>query len=71
MSGKGTANAGGLIRWPVYLCIPVGFGLLGLQSLSELIKRIELLRGRRQHATTVESDLPEFRGVPPGNGTRS
>ena len=45
-SGEMSQNAGGLIRWPVYLTIPVGFSLLLLQGLSELIKRIAFLRGR-------------------------
>jgi TRAP-type mannitol/chloroaromatic compound transport system permease small subunit len=42
---EGSPNAGGLIRWPVKLLMPVGFFLLTLQGLSELIKRIALLRG--------------------------
>jgi TRAP-type mannitol/chloroaromatic compound transport system permease small subunit len=42
---EGSSNAGGLIRWPVKLILPVGFLLLCLQGLSELIKRIALLRG--------------------------
>ncbi len=44
-SGEMSSNAGGLIRWPVYLLMPVGFILLGLQGLSELIKRIAFLQG--------------------------
>jgi TRAP-type mannitol/chloroaromatic compound transport system permease small subunit len=36
-------NAGGLIRWPVKLILPVGFGLMALQGISELIKRIAAL----------------------------
>ena len=44
-SGEMSQNAGGLIRWPVYLMIPVGFSLLALQGISELIKRIGYLRG--------------------------
>jgi TRAP-type mannitol/chloroaromatic compound transport system permease small subunit len=36
-------NAGGLIRWPIKLVLPVGFALLALQGLSELIKRIAFL----------------------------
>ncbi len=44
-SGEMSSNAGGLVRWPVYLLIPVGFALLALQSVSELIKRIAFLRG--------------------------
>jgi TRAP-type mannitol/chloroaromatic compound transport system permease small subunit len=44
-SGEMSQNAGGLIRWPVFLMIPLGFSLLLLQALSELIKRIAFLRG--------------------------
>lgn len=40
-----SGDAGGLIRWPVKLLIPVGFALLVLQGLSEIIKRIAYLRG--------------------------
>jgi len=40
-----SGNAGGLIRWPVRLLVPLGFFLLSLQGLSELIKRIAVLRG--------------------------
>lgn len=65
VSGESSYNAGGLIRWPVYLCIPLGFGLLGLQAISELIKRIHFLRGARERATTHEADLPEFMGAAP------
>lgn len=43
--GEVSSNAGGLIRWPVYALMPVGFALLGLQVLSELIKRIAFLMG--------------------------
>ena len=45
LSGEMSSNAGGLIRWPVYAMLPVGFVLLWLQALSELFKRIEFLRG--------------------------
>ena len=40
-----SANAGGLTVWPARLMVPVGFFLLVLQGLSELIKRIAFLRG--------------------------
>lgn len=40
-----SSNAGGLVRWPVKLLMPLGFLLLTLQGLAELIKRIALLRG--------------------------
>ena len=39
------SNAGGLLRWPVKLLIPVGFFLLTIQGFSELIKRIAFLMG--------------------------
>ncbi len=45
VGGEMSSNAGGLIRWPVYLLLPTGFVLLGLQGVSELIKRIAWLRG--------------------------
>ena len=41
-----SANAGGLIRWPVKVLLPIGFTLLALQGISELIKRIAFLAGR-------------------------
>lgn len=44
-TGEMSSNAGGLIRWPVYALIPLGFALLGLQGVSELIKRIGFLQG--------------------------
>lgn len=43
--GEMSSNAGGLIRWPVKLLIPIGFFFLILQALSELIKRIAFLMG--------------------------
>lgn len=42
---EGSPNAGGLLRWPVKILLPIGFLLLSLQGISELIKRIALLRG--------------------------
>lgn len=44
-SGEMSNNAGGLVRWPVYLIIPTGFFLLFLQSLSEIAKRYLFLKG--------------------------
>jgi TRAP-type mannitol/chloroaromatic compound transport system permease small subunit len=40
---EGSSNAGGLIRWPVKLMMPIGFGLMALQGISEIIKRIAAL----------------------------
>ena len=44
-SGEMSQNAGGLIRWPVYGLVPLGFALLLLQGVSELIKRVAFLTG--------------------------
>ena len=53
-----SANPGGLLRWPLYALVPVGFGLLGLQSLSELFKRIAFLTGHAPdpHAKPEKTD---------------
>ena len=51
-SGEMSSNAGGLIRWPVYLMMPLGFILLLLQGWSELIKRIAFLKGLIDDPTT-------------------
>jgi TRAP-type mannitol/chloroaromatic compound transport system permease small subunit len=45
VSGEMSGNPGGLIRWPVWLALPLGFTLLLLQGWSELIKCIAFLRG--------------------------
>lgn len=46
-SGEMSSDAGGLIRWPVKLMIPLGFMLLLAQGLSEMIKKIAILTGDR------------------------
>ena len=43
VTGEMSSNAGGLIRWPVFAMVPAGFALLGLQGVSELIKRVAFL----------------------------
>lgn len=43
--GEGSPNAGGLLRWPAKFLMPLGFALVSLQGLSELVKRIATLRG--------------------------
>ena len=40
-----SSNAGGLLRWPITLVLPVGFALVALQGISELIKRVAFLNG--------------------------
>ncbi len=65
VSGEMSNNAGGLIRWPVYAMLPLGFGLLLLQGVSELIKRIAFLMGLIEDPTqkkvekTAEEELAE------------
>lgn len=64
-SGEMSTNAGGLIRWPVYAMIPLGFSLLLLQGWSELIKRLAFLQGLIDDPTakkvekTAEEELAE------------
>ena len=64
-SGEVSSNAGGLIRWPVYAMMPLGFALLLLQGVSELIKRIAFLLGLIEDPTvkkeekTAEEELAE------------
>ncbi|SDH58558.1 MULTISPECIES: TRAP transporter small permease subunit [Bradyrhizobium] len=43
--GEVSSNAGGLVRWPIKIVVPVGFVLLALQGVSEVIKRIAALKG--------------------------
>lgn len=40
-----SSNAGGLLRWPIKLVLPVGFALVALQGISELIKRVAFING--------------------------
>lgn len=53
-SGEMSQNAGGLVRWPVLLMMPLGFALLLLQAASELIKRVAFLTGHLAHPFTPE-----------------
>ncbi|WP_194725973.1 TRAP transporter small permease subunit [Noviherbaspirillum malthae] len=64
-----SSNAGGLIIWPAKLLIPVGFLLLALQGISELIKRIGFLRGDvdasafEKQATTPEEEIEAIKAA--------
>ncbi len=51
-SGETSTNAGGLARWPVKLILPLGFAMVALQGVSEIIKCIASLTigYRREHA---------------------
>jgi TRAP-type mannitol/chloroaromatic compound transport system permease small subunit len=57
VEGEVSSNAGGLVRWPVKLLIPVGFALLSLQGISELIKRIAMLTGHMEANLHYERPL--------------
>jgi len=65
ISKEMSENAGGLIRWPVYMLAPIGFALLSLQGVSELIKRFAFLQGliddptRKKVQKTAEEELAE------------
>ena len=60
-TGEMSSNAGGLIRWPVYALIPLGFALLFVQGISELIKRFAFLNGQGpdvlSHSGPSETEL--------------
>jgi TRAP-type mannitol/chloroaromatic compound transport system permease small subunit len=45
LTGEVSNDAGGLILWPAKMLLPLGFGLLLLQALSEVIKRVAFLAG--------------------------
>lgn len=61
-----SSNAGGLIRWPVFALLPLGMLLLGIQGVSELIKRVAFLQGlipdptKKQGVKSPEEELAEF-----------
>jgi TRAP-type mannitol/chloroaromatic compound transport system permease small subunit len=64
-SGEMSENAGGLIRWPVYTLVPIGFSLLALQGVSEIIKRLAFLQGliddptKKKVQKSAEEELAE------------
>ncbi len=60
-----STNAGGLVIWPARVLVPIGFSLLSLQGLSELVKRIAFLTGKgpdpilRHDTRAAEKELAE------------
>lgn len=44
-TGEVSPNAGGLVRWPARFALPIGFFLITLQGVAELIKRVAMLTG--------------------------
>lgn len=57
VSQEVSSNAGGLLRWPVKLLLPLGFSLLITQSISEIIKRYAALRGQATVFTHYEKPV--------------
>ena len=49
-----SSDAGGLLRWPIKLMIPLGFGLLALQGVAEIIKRTAIALGIREPGKAYE-----------------
>jgi TRAP-type mannitol/chloroaromatic compound transport system permease small subunit len=64
-----SSNAGGLIVWPAKLLIPIGFLMLSLQGVSELIKRVGFLLGMvdarefEKHAATPEQEIEAIKNA--------
>lgn len=52
--GEVSSNAGGLLRWPVKLVLPLGFALLGLQGVAEIVRRAAMLAGALPLSTQYE-----------------
>ncbi|MBA5688189.1 TRAP transporter small permease subunit [Rugamonas apoptosis] len=68
-SGEMSSNAGGLIVWPAKLLVPVGFALMVLQGVSEIIKRIAFLAGKidghefAKHVATPEEEIAAIKAA--------
>jgi TRAP-type mannitol/chloroaromatic compound transport system permease small subunit len=68
-SGELSSNAGGLIVWPAKLLVPLGFTLLILQGVSEIIKRVAFLAGRTdasafaRHVATPEQEIAAIKAA--------
>jgi TRAP-type mannitol/chloroaromatic compound transport system permease small subunit len=56
-SGEMSGNIGGLVRWPAALLLPLGFGAMFAQGLSEIIKRVAFLLGMYQMDTHYEKPV--------------
>jgi TRAP-type mannitol/chloroaromatic compound transport system permease small subunit len=61
-----SSNAGGLMRWPVFVMLPLGLFFLGIQAISEVIKRLAFLQGmipdptKKLGVKTPEEEFAEF-----------
>ena len=62
-----SSNAGGLLRWPIKLVLPVGLLLVALQGVSEVIKRVAFLNGM---PSKPRSALREADAMIPSSGCR-
>ena len=52
-----SSNAGGLVRWPAMMLLPLGFAWMLLQGLSEIIKRVAYLQGKFEMDTHYEKPV--------------
>ncbi len=57
LTGEMSQNAGGLIRWPAMLLLPLGFGWMFLQGISEIVKRVAYLMGKIEMDTHYEKPV--------------
>ena len=55
--GEYSSDAGGLLRWPVKIMVPIGFGLLGLQGIAEIVKKLAVARGLREPGKRYEKPV--------------
>ncbi len=65
-----SSNAGGLIVWPAKILLPIGFALIVLQGISEIIKRIAFLTGRsdgREFAKHIATPQDEIDAIKAAN----
>ncbi|GJI88653.1 C4-dicarboxylate ABC transporter [Rugamonas sp. R1(2021)] len=68
-SAEMSSNAGGLIVWPAKMLVPVGFLLMVLQGVSEIIKRIAFLAGKidghefAKHAATPQEEIEAIKAA--------
>jgi len=56
-TGEMSSNAGGLIRWPAMLMLPLGFVWMSMQGLSEIIKRVAYLQGKYEMDTHYDKPV--------------
>jgi TRAP-type mannitol/chloroaromatic compound transport system permease small subunit len=54
---EGSSDPGGLLRWPVKILIPLGFALLTLQAVAEIIKKLAVALGIREPGKAYEKPV--------------